>query len=87
VHSPIKKIGFDNLVIAAGMQSSYFGHDEFAKYAPCLKTITDAEAIRSKILSAYELAESTDDADERRPLRRRKYVIDKGMTCLRPKSN
>ena len=62
----IKKIGFDYLVIAAGMQSSYFGHDEFAKYAPCLKTITDAETIRSKILSAYELAESTDDADERR---------------------
>jgi NADH dehydrogenase len=62
----IKTIGFDYLVVAAGMQSSYFGHDEFAKYAPCLKTITDAETIRSKILSAYELAESTDDADERR---------------------
>ena len=62
----IKKISFDYLVVAAGMQSSYFGHDEFAKYAPCLKTITDAETIRSKILSAYELAESTDDADERR---------------------
>ena len=62
----IKKIGFDYLVIAAGMQSSYFGHDEFAKYAPCLKTITDAEAIRTNILSAYELAESTDDPDERR---------------------
>jgi NADH dehydrogenase len=61
----IKKVGFDYLVIAAGMQSSYFGHDEFAKYAPCLKTVTDAETIRSKILSAYELAESTDDADER----------------------
>ena len=61
----IKKIGFDYLVVAAGMQSSYFGHDEFAEYAPCLKTITDAETIRSKILSAYELAESTDDADER----------------------
>src|SRR5271154_4967453 len=61
----IKKIGFDYLVVAAGMQSSYFGHDEYARYAPCLKTITDAETIRSKILSAYELAESTDDADER----------------------
>jgi NADH:ubiquinone reductase (H+-translocating) len=61
----IKKVGFDYLVIAAGMQSSYFGHSEFAKYAPCLKTITDAEAIRSKVLSAYELAESTDDEDER----------------------
>ena len=62
----IKKIGFDYLVIAAGMQSSYFGHDEFAKYAPSLKTIADAEAIRTKILSAYELAESIDDVDERR---------------------
>jgi NADH:ubiquinone reductase (H+-translocating) len=61
----IKKIGFDYLVVAAGMQSSYFGHDEFAEYAPCLKTITDAETIRSKILSAYELAEATDDGDER----------------------
>jgi NADH:ubiquinone reductase (H+-translocating) len=61
----IKKIGFDYLVVAAGMQSSYFGHDEFAEYAPCLKTITDAETIRSKVLSAYELAESTDDGDER----------------------
>ena len=53
------------MVIAAGMQSSYFGHNEFAEYAPCLKTITDAETIRSKILSAYELAETADDADER----------------------
>ena len=60
-----RKIGFDYLVIAAGMQSSYFGHNEFAEYAPCLKTITDAETIRSKILSAYELAETADDADER----------------------
>jgi len=61
----VKKIGFDYLVVATGMQSSYFGHDEFAKYAPCLKTIADAEAIRTKILGAYELAESIEDADER----------------------
>jgi NADH dehydrogenase len=63
-----KKIAFDYLVVAAGVQSSYFGHNEFAKYAPCLKTITDAQIIRSKILSAYELAESTDDEGERRRL-------------------
>jgi NADH:ubiquinone reductase (H+-translocating) len=63
-----KKVIFDYLVVAAGVQSSYFGHNEFAKYAPCLKTITDAQTIRSKILSAYELAESTDDEDERRRL-------------------
>src|SRR5271156_4886801 len=61
-----KKITFDYLVVAAGVQSSYFGHNEFAKFAPCLKTITDAQTIRSKILSAYELAESTDDDEERR---------------------
>jgi NADH:ubiquinone reductase (H+-translocating) len=60
-----RKINFDYLIIAAGTQSSYFGHNEFGKYAPCLKTLTDAETIRTKILSAYELAEFTDDADER----------------------
>jgi NADH dehydrogenase len=60
-----KKVAFDYLVIAAGTQSSYFGHNDFAKYAPCLKTLTDAETIRSKILSAYETAEFTDDAEER----------------------
>jgi NADH dehydrogenase len=56
---------FDYLVIAAGMRPSYFGHDEFAPYAPSLKTLSDATAIRTKILAAYELAELTDDAQER----------------------
>ena len=60
-----RKITFDYLVIATGMRPSYFGHDEFAKHAPGLKTLSDAEAIRAKILSAYEAAESTDDPDER----------------------
>ena len=68
-----KKINFDYLVIAAGTQSSYFGHNEFAKYAPSLKTLTDAETIRTKILSAYEMAEFTDDADER--LRQMTFVL------------
>jgi NADH dehydrogenase len=61
----IRKIQFDYLVIATGMQPSYFGHDEFAKYAPGLKSLGDAVAIRAKILSAYELADTTDDEDER----------------------
>lgn len=60
-----KKIAFDYLVLATGMRPSYFGHDEFAKHAPGLKTLADAEAIRAKILGAYETAEATDDADER----------------------
>jgi NADH:ubiquinone reductase (H+-translocating) len=63
--SETRNIPFDFLIIAAGMQSSYFGHDEFARYAPGLKNLTDAETIRTKILSAYELAELTDDESER----------------------
>jgi NADH dehydrogenase len=59
------KITFDFLIIAAGMQPSYFGHDEFARYAPGLKNLSDAERIRTKILDAYELAELTDDESER----------------------
>jgi NADH dehydrogenase len=60
-----KKISFDYLVVATGVQPSYFGHDEFARYAPTLKTIADAELIRTRLLRAYEMAETTDDADER----------------------
>ena len=58
-------IAFDFLIVAAGMQPSYFGHDEFARYAPGLKNLTDAEKIRTKILSAYELAELSSDESER----------------------
>jgi len=60
-----RRLSYDYLVIGAGMQSSDFGHDEFARYAPSLKTIADAEAIRSRVLNAYELAELTEDPDER----------------------
>jgi NADH:quinone reductase (non-electrogenic) len=63
--SGIHKIAFDYLILAAGMQPSYFGHDEFSRHAPALKTLTDAAAIRTKILDAYELAELTDDDAER----------------------
>ena len=58
-------VSFDFLVVATGMQPGYFGHNEFAKYAPGLKTLSDAETIRAKILGAYELAELTDDENER----------------------
>ena len=61
----IRKIGFDYLIVAAGMRPSYFGHDEFAPHAPGLKSLNDAETIRTRILSAFELAESTDDEMER----------------------
>ena len=58
-------IGFDYLIVATGVLPSYYGHDEFAAHAPALKTVSDAEAFRGKILSAYELAELSDDAVER----------------------
>jgi NADH dehydrogenase len=61
----IRKFAFDYLVVATGMRPSYFGHDEFARYAPGLKSINDAEAIRAKILGAFELAETTEDETER----------------------
>jgi NADH:ubiquinone reductase (H+-translocating) len=61
----VRKIAFDYLVVATGVCPSYFGHDEFARYAPGLKSLSDAETIRAKILGAFELAETTDDEDER----------------------
>src|SRR3984885_14405677 len=60
-----RKLEYDFLVIATGMRPSYFGHDEFARFAPGLKSLNDAETIRTKILSAFELAESTNDEKER----------------------
>jgi NADH:quinone reductase (non-electrogenic) len=60
-----RKLEYDFLVVATGMRPSYFGHDEFARFAPGLKSLNDAEAIRTKILSAFELAELTDDEKER----------------------
>lgn len=57
-------VPFDYLILAPGMQASYFGN-EFAEYAPSLKTLADGETIRAKILSAYEKAELTEDPTER----------------------
>src|SRR5215469_14281798 len=61
----VRKIAFDYLVVATGARPSYFGHDEFARHAPGLKSLNDAETIRAKILSAFELAAATDDEAER----------------------
>src|SRR5882762_6908450 len=57
----VRKIAFDYLVVATGMRPSYFGHDEFARYAPGLKSLNDAETIRAKILGAFERAATTED--------------------------
>src|SRR5215469_3635697 len=61
----VRKIAFDYLVVATGMRPSYFGHDKFARYAPGLKSLTDAETIRAKILGAFEVAATTEDESER----------------------
>src|SRR5215471_11136992 len=59
------EIAYDYLVVATGMRPSYFGHDEYAQYAPGLKNLSDAETIRAKILGAFELAATTEDEAER----------------------
>ncbi|MDH2404971.1 NAD(P)/FAD-dependent oxidoreductase [Bradyrhizobium sp. SSUT18] len=61
----LRTISFDYLVVATGVQPSYFGHDEFARHAPTLKTISDAELIRTRLLMAFEMAELTDNPGER----------------------
>ena len=61
----VRKVAYDRLVVATGMRPSYFGQDEFARYAPGLKSLSDAETIRAKILGAFELAATTEDEGER----------------------
>ncbi len=57
---------YDDLIVAAGLRQSYFGHDEFARWAPGMKTIADALAIRRRVFGAFELAETASDPDEQR---------------------
>jgi len=58
-------VGFDYLVVATGVTHSYFGHDEWAPYAPGLKSITDALEIRRRVLLAFEVAEREPDPEKR----------------------
>jgi NADH dehydrogenase len=58
------RIPYDYLLVASGATHAYFGHDQWAKFAPGLKTLDDALRIRASILSAFEEAEAaTTDAD------------------------
>src|ERR1700756_604586 len=61
-------IAYDYLILATGASHSYFGHNEFAEYAPGLKSLADAEAARNKILQAFELAEAEEDPSRHRDL-------------------
>ena len=59
-------VPYDSLIVATGSQSSYFGHNEWAEWAPTLKTVEDATAIRHKVLLAFEAAERITDPAERK---------------------
>jgi NADH dehydrogenase len=62
-------VPYDYLIVATGTMHAYFGHDEWAKYAPGLKRIEDATRIRRRILIAFEHAEvMADTAEQKRPL-------------------
>ena len=56
---------YDHLIVATGAAHSYFGRDEWAQYAPGLKTLADAFEIRRRILMAFEAAEKEPDPDQR----------------------
>src|SRR5215468_2193809 len=60
------EFGYDYLILAAGVRQSYFGHDEYAAFAPGMKTIEDALKIRRRVFGAFEMAESATDPAERR---------------------
>ncbi|HEX9064963.1 MAG TPA: NAD(P)/FAD-dependent oxidoreductase [Streptosporangiaceae bacterium] len=56
---------YDYLIVAAGVEQSYFGHDEFRALAPGMKTIADALTIRRRVFGAFEMAETAPNAVER----------------------
>lgn len=60
------QIPYDSLIVAAGAGQSYFGHDEFSRWAPGMKTINDALELRGRILGAFEVAELEPDPELRR---------------------
>jgi len=61
VGGAIRRLGYDYLVVAAGSQDSYFGHDEWAEHLYPMKTLAEATRLRDQILSAYERAAECDD--------------------------
>jgi NADH dehydrogenase len=59
---------YDDLIVAAGMRQSCFGHDEFAKFAPGMESISDVLTIRRRVFGAFEMAETSDDPRRTPPL-------------------
>src|SRR6478752_54436 len=65
VRTPERDIRYDYLIVATGARHSYFGHEEWEKLAPGLKSLEDAVEVRRRILLAFEFAEKTEDLDAR----------------------
>jgi NADH dehydrogenase FAD-containing subunit len=61
-------VPYDYLILATGARHSYFGHNEFEKFAPGIKSLADAVAVRNKILSAFEQAEAEENVALHRDL-------------------
>ena len=61
VHTTELDLAYDYLVLATGATHSYFGHDDWAPFAPGLKHIADATEIRRRFLIAFERAEVVED--------------------------
>jgi NADH:ubiquinone reductase (H+-translocating) len=59
-------VSYDSLIVAAGSQTSYFGRNEWQEWAPGMKSVEEATAIRHKILYAFEVAERLSDPVQRR---------------------
>jgi NADH dehydrogenase len=57
-------VGYEYLIIALGARHSYYGHDDWEKFAPGLKTLSDALQIRERILMSFEIAERCDSISE-----------------------
>jgi len=62
------RVAYDYLVLATGATHSYFGHSEFAHFAPGLKSLADAESLRNHILRAFEEAEAEEGPERRKAL-------------------
>src|SRR5438128_6867775 len=63
-----REVPYDDLILATGARDSYFGHNDWAQFAPGLKSIIQATSIRRKILLAFEMAEKEPDPEKRRAL-------------------
>jgi NADH:ubiquinone reductase (H+-translocating) len=61
-------IAFDYLIVATGASNNYFGHDEWQKFAPGLKSLSDGITLRNTILGAFEAAEREPDPEKRQAL-------------------